>query len=62
MNVHEYQAKEILAESGVTVQRGITASNTDQAFKAAVKLTEDTGTKTVIGQPPRPVKEVTAVI
>ena len=45
MNVHEYQAKEILAESGVTVQRGITASNTDQAVKAAIKLTEDTGTK-----------------
>ncbi|MBJ25663.1 MAG: ADP-forming succinate--CoA ligase subunit beta [Flavobacteriaceae bacterium] len=45
MNVHEYQAKEILAESGVTIQRGITASNTDQAVKAAIKLTEDTGTK-----------------
>ena len=45
MNVHEYQAKEILAKSGVSVQRGITASNTDQAVRAATKLTEDTGTK-----------------
>tara|TARA_B100001758_G_C18412036_1_gene616512 strand:- start:130 stop:1323 length:1194 start_codon:yes stop_codon:yes gene_type:complete len=45
MNVHEYQAKEILAKSGVSVQRGITASDKDQAVNAAIKLTEETGTK-----------------
>ena len=45
MNVHEYQAKEILAKSGVSVQRGIPASDKDQAVNAAVKLTEETGTK-----------------
>ena len=38
MNVHEYQAKEILAKSGVSVQRGITASDKDQAVNAAIKL------------------------
>ena len=45
MNLHEYQAKEILAKSGVSVQRGITASDKDQAVNAAIKLTEETGTK-----------------
>ena len=45
MNVHEYQAKEILAKSGVSVQRGITASDKDQAVNSAIKLTEETGTK-----------------
>ena len=45
MNVHEYQAKEILAKSGVSVQRGIIASDKDQAVNAAIKLTEETGTK-----------------
>jgi succinyl-CoA synthetase beta subunit len=45
MNLHEYQAKEILAKSGVSVQRGITVSDKDQAVNAAIKLTEETGTK-----------------
>ena len=44
MNLHEYQGKEILANFGVAVQKGIVASNADQAIAAAEKLTVDTGT------------------
>jgi len=45
MNLHEYQAKEILAKSGVSVQRGIVADNSEKAVAAAVQLTKETGTK-----------------
>ena len=44
MNLHEYQAKDILADFGVDVQRGIVANNKDEAIAAAKKLTEETGT------------------
>ena len=44
MNLHEYQAKEILAGFGVAVQNGIVANNSDEAVSAAEKLTADTGT------------------
>ena len=44
MNVHEYQGKEILAQFGVGIQRGIVATTADQAVTAAKKLTEETGT------------------
>ena len=44
MNLHEYQGKEILASFGVSVQKGIVASNSDEAITAAEKLTLDTGT------------------
>ncbi len=44
MNLHEYQGKEILNSFGVNIQRGIVASNSDEAVDAATKLTEDTGT------------------
>ena len=44
MNVHEYQGKEILAQFGVGIQRGVVATTTDQAVTAAKKLTEETGT------------------
>ena len=44
MNVHEYQGKEILAQFGVGIQRGIVAVTPDEAVAAAKKLTEDTGT------------------
>ncbi len=45
MNLHEYQAKEILAKSGVAVQRGIVVDNSEKAVAAAVQLTKETGTK-----------------
>jgi succinyl-CoA synthetase beta subunit len=40
MNLHEYQAKEILATYGVRVQRGIIANTPDEAVAAAKKVTE----------------------
>ena len=44
MNVHEYQAKEILSSFGVRIQRGKVAQNTKDAFTAAEALSEETGT------------------
>lgn len=44
MNIHEYQGKEILSTFGVQVQRGIVATNPNEAVEAAKKLTEETGT------------------
>ncbi|NDK56629.1 ADP-forming succinate--CoA ligase subunit beta [Pontibacter fetidus] len=44
MNIHEYQGKDILKRYGVRVQEGIVAETPDQAVKAAMKLTEETGT------------------
>lgn len=44
MNLHEYQGKEILSHSGVSVQRGIVAKTAEEAVDAAKKLTEETGT------------------
>ena len=44
MNLHEYQGKEILAEYGVAIQRGIIAKTTAEAVQAAKELTEQTGT------------------
>lgn len=40
MNIHEYQAKEILKQYGVTVQEGIVASTPEEAVEAAKKLKE----------------------
>ncbi len=44
MNIHEYQAKEILGKYGVRIQRGIVAETPQAAVEAAQKLTIDTGT------------------
>ena len=45
MNLHEYQAKEILSGFGVRIQRGVVAATADEAVKAAEELTQDTGTQ-----------------
>lgn len=45
MNIHEYQAKEILKKFGVRVQNGVVVDDADQATEAAKKLSEETGTK-----------------
>jgi len=45
MNLHEYQAKEILSGFGVRIQRGVVATTADEAVKAAEKLTQGTGTQ-----------------
>ena len=44
MNIHEYQAKEILKGYGVRIQEGILANTPAEAVEAAKKLTEQTGT------------------
>ena len=38
MNIHEYQAKELLAKFGVAVPKGIAAMTVDEAVKAAETL------------------------
>ncbi len=45
MNIHEYQAKEILAKYGVKTGHGIYAETPEAAVEAAKKLQETTGTK-----------------
>ncbi|MCB0496571.1 MAG: ADP-forming succinate--CoA ligase subunit beta [Cyclobacteriaceae bacterium] len=44
MNIHEYQAKDILSSYGVRIQRGIVADSKEKAVKAAKQLHKDTGT------------------
>ncbi len=44
MNIHEYQAKDILATYGVTIQRGIVADTKEKAVQAAKQLHSETGT------------------
>ena len=38
MNIHEHQAKAVLAEFGVAVPRGFPAFTVDEAVEAAEKL------------------------
>ena len=38
MNIHEYQAKDILAKYGVKVSQGHLATNPDEAVEAAKKV------------------------
>jgi succinyl-CoA synthetase beta subunit len=45
MNIHEYQAKNILKKYGVAVQGGIVADTPDKALAAAKELAAETGTK-----------------
>ena len=44
MNLHEYQAKELMKSFGAKIQEGIMAESVDAAVEAAKKLTADTGT------------------
>ncbi len=44
MNLHEYQAKELMQKHGAKIQQGIMVETVEDAVKAAKKLTEDTGT------------------
>jgi len=45
MNIHEYQAKEILKKFGVSIQEGICVDSPASAIQASKKLQEETGTK-----------------
>ena len=38
MNIHEYQAKEVLKSYGVTIQEGIVADTPEKAVEAAKEL------------------------
>ncbi|NIK73278.1 succinyl-CoA synthetase beta subunit [Thermonema lapsum] len=44
MNIHEYQAKDILKRYGVRIQEGIVADTPAKAVEAARQLQEETGT------------------
>ncbi|MEM7551736.1 MAG: ADP-forming succinate--CoA ligase subunit beta [Bacteroidota bacterium] len=44
MNIHEYQAKEILQSYGVTIQEGMVADSPEKALEAAKQLNSETGT------------------
>ncbi len=44
MNIHEYQAKEILKSYGVKIQEGIVADTPEKAYEAAKELNRETGT------------------
>ena len=45
MNIHEYQAKDILSKYGVKVSGGYIASTPDEAVDAAKRLQKETGTE-----------------
>ncbi len=45
MNIHEYQAKEILKSYGVRIQEGVVATTPQAAVEAARQLNAETGTK-----------------
>ena len=45
MNLHEYQAKELLSSNGVPVQRGQMVSKTSDVENAAKQLRDETGTE-----------------
>ena len=45
MNIHEYQAKEILKSFGVSIQEGVVADSPQSALDGAKSLQETTGTE-----------------
>ncbi|MEM8938507.1 MAG: ADP-forming succinate--CoA ligase subunit beta [Bacteroidota bacterium] len=45
MNIHEYQAKEILKSFGVSIPAAVVADTPDKALEAAKELNRETGTK-----------------
>jgi len=45
MNLHEYQAKELLKKYGVVIPAGIVATNVDEAVAAYQTLNKETGTE-----------------
>ncbi len=44
MNIHEYQAKELLKKHGVKIQTGMVAETPEEALEASKRLNEETGT------------------
>lgn len=48
MNLHEYQAKELMSKFGVPIQRGLVAETAEEAVAVATELQAQTGTSWVI--------------
>lgn len=48
MNIHEYQAKEILKKYGVTIQNGLVATTPDEAVEAAKQMQTQSGQSWVV--------------
>ena len=48
MNLHEYQGKELLNRFGIKTQRGIVASNVEEAVDAYQKITEMSGSPVAV--------------
>jgi succinyl-CoA synthetase beta subunit len=48
MKIHEYQAKELLRNFGVSVPRGIVARDVDEAYNAAQELLKNEGANVVV--------------
>jgi succinyl-CoA synthetase beta subunit len=48
MNIHEYQAKNILKSFGVAIQEGIVVENKKDALSAAAKLRKQSGTDWIV--------------
>ena len=48
MNIHEYQAKEILKSFGLTIQEGVVVDQKSDALSAAEKLRKATGTSWIV--------------
>ncbi|MFY0642880.1 MAG: ADP-forming succinate--CoA ligase subunit beta [Bacteroidia bacterium] len=48
MNIHEYQAKEILKSYGVAIQEGVVIDKREDAISAGKRLKEQTGTDWVV--------------
>src|SRR5688572_10661984 len=48
MNIHEYQAKQILKSDGVAIQEGLVADTPDAAVQAAKDIQAQTGTSWVV--------------
>ena len=48
MNLHEYQGKELLASYGVAIQKGIVATNMEEAVEAYEKVQADSGSPVVV--------------
>ena len=48
MNLHEYQAKELIESYGVPIQKGIMAETLDEAIAAYKKITAESGSEVAI--------------
>ena len=50
MNIHEYQAKEILKNFNVKIQEGYVANSPDEAYQNAKKLSDEKDTNIFVSK------------